>query len=31
MQQSAIDAIGDDLQSTVASLETWSAACIAAA
>ncbi len=30
MQQPVIDAIGDDLDATVASLDTWSAACIAA-
>jgi helix-turn-helix protein len=30
MQESVIDAIGDDLDATVASLDTWSAACIAA-
>lgn len=30
LEQPVIDAIGDDLDSTVASLDSWSAACIAA-
>jgi hypothetical protein len=30
MEQPVIDAIGDDLQATIASLDAWSAACIAA-
>jgi len=30
LEQPVIDAIGDDFESTVASLDTWSAACIAA-
>jgi hypothetical protein len=30
MQESVIEAIGDDLDATVAALDTWSAACIAA-
>ena len=30
MQQSVVDAIGDDLDAAVAALDAWSAACIAA-
>ena len=30
LEQPVIDAIGDDLEATVASLDSWSAACIAA-
>jgi hypothetical protein len=28
MEQAVIDAIGDDLEATVKSLESWSAACV---